>query len=159
MRVRHCACVEIIIHRFREGSIKSICKESQQKKKNHREAAAEEKSSRTLCVLVWGQRRGSPSPVNPPLASARSLWGSLGFWGKHLSLRHPWTQRWAVYLGPTAWQLYWCYIQAHGDPDSENGAGAQGEEEEEKKSKAGEWRSEEEGGWSGGEMALAEVKK
>ena len=112
-----------------------------------------------------GQLQGSSSPLSPSLAPARSLRGSRVPEEKHLGPHHPWTQSWAVYLGLAAWQLYWCYIQAHRDPESEREQEHREEEEVEEEDawgmeEWGGWRtSDEDRGWRGGKMAQVEAKR
>lgn len=76
------------------------------------------KMDRAVCVLVGGNFRDH-LPLKPLPGPSQKPQGVPGFLRKNISApHHPWTRRWAVYLGLAAWQLYWCYIQAHGDPES-----------------------------------------
>lgn len=69
-------------------------------------------------VFFWGQLKGLSSPLAPPWPQLETSRGPWVPEEKHLGPHHPWTWCWAVYLGLAAWQLYWCYIQAHRDPES-----------------------------------------
>lgn len=76
-----------------------------------------------VCVLLEGNLGDHlsppPNPTAPPWPQSEASKGPLVPEEKHLGPHHPWTQRWGIYLGLAAWQLYWCYIQAHRDPESE----------------------------------------
>lgn len=137
-------------------------------KNDHRESDEEERDKRgdrPVCVLVGGNWGDHLPPLAPPWPQPEASGGPWVPEEKHLGPHHPWTQRWAVYLGLAAWQLYWCYIQAHRDPESER------EREQERGEKGGrrrrrdeEWRSEDDGGQAtggrkGGRTAQTEVKR
>lgn len=146
----------MIVHVSRRWCWRFVYTDAERERENHKERVVrrretkgrrekieiekKKKRDRLVCVLVGGNWGDCLPPLPLPGPSQKPS-GVPGFLRKNISApHHPWTQRWAVYLGPAAWQLYWCYIQAHRDLESER------EQEHRERRRRAEWRSEEDGG-------------